>query len=83
MAQVYSLNVVGYVNVSLQQDKLHFLSLPLAQFQRGLHHWPNDQAGRCRQDFANFTSGLAQRGHNSYPATWFGGAWDNPEHGHQ
>jgi hypothetical protein len=27
---VYSLNVVGYVNVSLQQNKLHFLSLPLA-----------------------------------------------------
>jgi hypothetical protein len=27
---VYSLNVVGYVNVSLQQGKLHFLSVPLA-----------------------------------------------------
>jgi hypothetical protein len=26
---VYSLNVVGYVNVSLQANKLHFLSVPL------------------------------------------------------
>ncbi|MCX6922739.1 MAG: hypothetical protein NT154_05925, partial [Verrucomicrobia bacterium] len=29
MAQVYSLNVVGYVNVPLQANKLSFLSVPL------------------------------------------------------
>jgi hypothetical protein len=77
---VYSLNVVGYVNVSLQQNKLSFLSLPLAPVD-GNYAVGNTivlDSGNGAQDFANLYSwNVASQSWN--PAlTWLSGAWDTP-----
>ena len=60
---VYSLNVVGYVNVSLQANKLHFISLPLAPVD-GNYNITNTIALSDAQDFAGIYH-------------WAGAAWDN------
>jgi len=77
---VYSLNVVGYVNVSLQANKLSFLSLPVAPVD-GNYAVSNMivlDSGNGTQDFANLYSwNVASQSWN--PAlTWLGGAWDTP-----
>jgi len=77
---VYSLNVVGYVNVSLQASKLSFLSLPLAS-ANGDYTVGNTiklDNGDGSQDFSllyHWNVGAQQW---DGAITWFGGAWDNP-----
>ena len=74
---VYSLNVVGYVNVSLQANKLHFLSLPLANSSGDYTVGTNIKLDDS-QDFANLYS-WDVAGQQWNPALlWLGGAWDNP-----
>jgi hypothetical protein len=78
---VYSLNVVGYVNVSLQAGKLHFLSLPLAQ-ANGDYTIGNTiklDNGDGSQDFSNlYKWDQANQKWDDVVPTWFGGAWDTP-----
>jgi hypothetical protein len=77
---VYSLNVVGYVNVTLQANKSHFLSLPLADVN-GNYNITNTVVLDNSQDFANLYA-WAGTGWSS-PATWYGTdlggtGWDTP-----
>jgi hypothetical protein len=77
---VYSLNVVGYVNVSLQANKLSFLSLPVAPVD-GNYVITNTIVLDDSQTFASlYTWAGAQWG---APATWYGfgaggNGWDTP-----
>lgn len=75
---VYSLNVVGYVNVSLQATKAHFLSLPLANSSGDYTIGTNIKLdnGDGSQDFSEIFKWAGTQWDS--PATWFGGAWDNP-----
>ena len=52
---VYSLNVVGYVNVSLQPNKLYFLSVPLVP-AGGNFSITNSIVLDSNQDFASLYS---------------------------
>jgi len=60
---VYSLNVVGYVNVSLQANKLHFLSLPVVPVDGNF-------------DITN-TIVLDDSQNNANLFRWAGSAWDS------
>jgi hypothetical protein len=73
---VYSLNVVGYVNVSLQPNKLYFLSVPLVPSGGNFNITNSIVLSSPDQDFAS----LYSWGGTSWntPATWFSGAWDTP-----
>ena len=77
---VYSLNVVGYVNVSLQANKLHFLSVPLAPVD-GNYCITNTVVLSDAQDFANLYKWDTTQWASA--ATWFGAdlggtGWDTP-----
>jgi hypothetical protein len=77
---VYSLNVVGYVNVTLQANKSQFLSLPVAPVD-GNFNITNTIVLDNSQDFALLYA-WAGTGWSS-PATWFGTdlggtGWDTP-----
>lgn len=67
---VYSLNVVGYVNVSLQASKFHFLSLPLAPTD-GNFNITNTIVLSDAQDFANLYRWAGTGWDTSIP-TWYG-----------
>jgi hypothetical protein len=67
---VYSLNVVGYVNVSLQANKLHFLSLPVVPVD-GNFNITNTIVLDNSQDFANIYT-WAGTGWSTTTPTWFG-----------
>ncbi len=77
---VYSANVVGYVNVSLEAGKLAFLSLPLAPVDGnyGINNTIKMDNGDGSQDFSSlyFWNESAATWDNSNPL-WLGGAWDN------
>jgi hypothetical protein len=75
---VYSLNVVGYVNVTLQATKSHFLSLPLANSSGDYTIGANIKLdnGDGSQDFSEVFKWAGTQWDS--PATWFSGAWDNP-----
>jgi len=78
---VYSLNVVGYVNVSLQANKLHFMSLPLAPANGDYSIGANIKLdnGDGTQDFASlFKWDVANQKWDDAVPTWIGGAWDIP-----
>jgi len=78
---VYSLNVVGYVNVSLQANKFSFLSLPLANSSGDYTIGTNIKLdnGDGSQDFANlYAWDLVNQTWNSTVPLWIGGAWDSP-----
>jgi hypothetical protein len=75
---VYSLNVVGYVNVTLQANKAHLLSIPLAPVD-GNFNITNTiilDSGDGTQDFSELFAWAGTAW--SSPATWFTGAWDTP-----
>jgi hypothetical protein len=72
---VYSLNVVGYVNVSLQANKAHFLAIPLADIN-GNYYITNTIVLDDSQDFAEVFQWAGTTW--SSPATWFAGSWDTP-----
>jgi len=76
---VYSLNVVGYVNVSLQANKLHFLSLPLANSSGDYTIGTNIKLdnGDGSQDFASLYKWAGTQWDPVIPS-WIGGAWDTP-----
>jgi hypothetical protein len=67
---VYSLNVVGYVNVSLQANKLSFLSLPLAPVD-GNFNITNTIVLDNSQDFANIYAWAGTKWNTTVP-TWIG-----------
>jgi hypothetical protein len=75
---VYSLNVVGYINITLQANKAHLLSIPLAPVD-GNFNITNTivlDNGDGSQDLSELFAwnGTAW----SSPSTWFSGAWDTP-----
>jgi hypothetical protein len=73
---VYSLNVVGYVNVSLQANKLHFLSLPLAPVD-GNFNVTNTIVLSDPQDGATLFNWTGTSW-NADPPVWYAGAgWFN------
>jgi hypothetical protein len=77
---VYSLNVVGYVNVSLQQNKLHFLAVPLAPTD-GNYNITNTVILNDDQTYANLYKWQGTTW--SSAATWYGlglggTGWDTP-----
>jgi hypothetical protein len=76
MAQVYSLNVVGYVNVPLQANKLHFLSLPLAPTDNN-YAISNTIVLDASQMFANLYTWTGTAWSSTVPS-WDGTAWDQP-----
>ena len=77
MAQnVYSLNVVGYVNVPLQANKLHFLSLPL-QPTDGNYAISNTIVLDASQTFASLYVWGGSAWSLTVPA-WDGTEWDQP-----
>lgn len=77
-AQVYSLNVVGYVNVSLQANKMHFLSVPLLP-NGGDFNITNTVVLDSSQMFANIYQWDAINGKwNDTIPSWTGTAWDTP-----
>jgi hypothetical protein len=73
---VYSLNVVGYVNVSLQAGKLHFLSLPVAPVD-GNFNITNTIVLDSSQTFASLYHWAGTTWDTVIPA-WTGTAWDTP-----
>jgi hypothetical protein len=73
---VYSLNVVGYVNVSLQANKLHFLSLPVAPVD-GNFNITNTIVLDSSQTFANLYRWAGTSWDAAVPS-WTGTAWDTP-----
>jgi hypothetical protein len=76
---VYSVNVVGYVNVTLEAGKLHFLSLPLAPTDGNydIGNMIKPDSGDGSQDFTSLIwwNQSANAWDNSNPL-WLGGAWD-------
>jgi len=60
---VYSLNVVGYVNASLQANKLHFLSVPLAPVDGNFNITNTINATDAQTDALLYH--------------WTGASWDN------
>jgi hypothetical protein len=73
---VYSLNVVGYVNVSLQAGKLHFLSLPVAPVD-GNFNVTNTIVLSDAQDTAVLFNWAGTQW-NPDPPVWYAGAgWFN------
>jgi hypothetical protein len=71
--------VVDYVNVSLQANKLHFLSLPVAPVD-GNYAISNTivlDTGDGRQDFANLYTWAGTKWNDNVPM-WFRGTWDDP-----
>src|SRR5664279_3991161 len=75
---VYSLNVVGYINITLQANKAHLLSIPLAPVD-GNFNITNTivlDSGDGSQDFSELFAWTGTAW--SSPATWFTGAWDTP-----
>ncbi len=78
---VYSLNVVGYVNVSLQANELHFLSIPLVP-SGGNFNITNSIVLDNSQDFANIFAWAGTKW-NPITPTWYGtdlggAGWDTP-----
>ena len=73
---VYSLNVVGYVNVSLQANQLSFLSLPLADVN-GNYNITNTIVLDSSQTFANLFAWAGTAWNTAVPS-WTGTAWDTP-----
>jgi len=78
---VYSLNVVGYVNVSLQANKLHFLSVPLIP-SGGNFNITNSIVLDNTQDFATIFAWAGSKWNTTTP-TWYGTdvggtGWDTP-----
>jgi len=74
-AQVYSLNVVGYVNVPLAANKMSFVSVPLAP-SGGNYNITNTIALSNAQDGATIFA-WAGTGWSSTAPTWIGGfGWD-------
>lgn len=71
MAQVYSLNVVGYVNVPLQANKLSFLSVPLTP-NGGNYNITNSMVLNDAQDGATIFAWTGTTWNPDAP-TWFGG----------
>ena len=77
---VYSLNVVGYVNVSLQANKAHFLAVPLAPVD-GNFVITNTIVLDDSQTYANIYTWSGTKW--ASPATWYGfgqggNGWDTP-----
>jgi len=73
---VYSLNVVGYVNVTLQAGKLHFLSLPVAPID-GNFDVTNTVVLDDTQDTATLFN-WAGTSWNPDPPVWYAGfGWAN------
>ena len=73
---VYSLNVVGYVNVSLHNGQLSFLSLPVAPVD-GNFNITNTIVLDSSQAFASLFHWAGTAWDTAIPS-WTGTAWDTP-----